>query len=73
MKATVHTNFDCKHEKDIDVSIDDDVVVPASVRGLGKCPDCMTEENVIPISGVAPQPGGKELVLDSIMMMPIGP
>jgi hypothetical protein len=31
----------------------------------------MGEEHVIAVSGVAPQPGGKELVLDSILMMPI--
>jgi len=67
----VHTLFDCKHEKDIDVDIDSDVEVPASVRGLGKCPDCMGEEKVIAVSGVAPKPGGREVVLDSILMIPI--
>jgi hypothetical protein len=69
--ATVHTVFDCKHEKEIDVDIDDDVEVPASVRGLGQCPDCIGEPNLVPVSGVAPKPGGQELVLDSIMMIPV--
>jgi hypothetical protein len=69
----VHTVFDCQHEKDIDVSIDDDVEIPERVRGLGKCPDCRGKscEAMIAISGVAPKPGGREIVLDSIMMMPI--
>ena len=68
--ARIHTVFDCQHEADLDVSIDDDVEVPASVRGLGQCPSCMSEERVIPISGVAPQPGGR-VVVDSIMLIPI--
>ncbi len=68
---TVHTLFDCKHKKDIDVSIDDDVVVPDTVRGVGKCPDCMEEDKVIAISGVAPGPGGRVLTLDSIMMIAV--
>ena len=70
--ATVNTLFDCKHESLIDVRIDDDVVVPAQVRGLGQCPSCMGEESAVPVSGVAPQPGGKQLVLDSIMLIPVG-
>ena len=70
--ATVNTLFDCKHETVIEVQIDDDVIVPAQVRGLGQCPLCMGEESAVPVSGVAPQPGGKELVLDSIMLIPIG-
>lgn len=69
--ARVHTVFDCKHETEIEVSVDDDVTIPESVRGLGQCPDCMGESKVVPVSGVAPQPGGKELVLDSILMIPI--
>lgn len=71
MKARVHTTFDCKHDQEIEVSIDDDVVVPETVRGLGKCPDCLGGGKLVPISGVAPQPGGRDLMLDSIMMMPI--
>lgn len=71
MMARVHTAFDCKHEHDVEVDVDDDVEIPASVRGLGKCPDCMAEERVIAVAGVAPQPGGQRVVLDSILMMPI--
>jgi hypothetical protein len=70
--VAVNTLFDCKHETIVEVRIDDDVIVPARVRGLGQCPDCMGEESAVPISGVAPQPGGKDLVLDSIMLIPIG-
>jgi hypothetical protein len=67
----VHTRFDCKHELDVDVSIDDDVEVPeTSVRGLGKCPTCSGGKDLVPVSGVAPQAGGQRLVVDSIMMMP---
>jgi hypothetical protein len=69
--ARVHTRFDCQHETDIDVSVDRDVTIPEVVRGLGQCPACMGEERVRAVSGVAPQSGGKELVLDSILMMPI--
>lgn len=69
--TTVHTRFDCKHEADIEVTIDDDVVVPNEVRGLGKCPACAGQHHVVPVSGVAPQPGGRPLVLDSILMMPL--
>jgi len=70
--AQVRTVFDeCKHEKLIDVSVDSDTEIPERVRGLGLCPDCMEEENVVPVSGIAPKPGGKEVVLDSILMMPI--
>lgn len=69
--ALVHTTFDCKHDLDIEVNIDDDVEIPAQVRGLGKCPRCTGEENAVPVSGVAPGPGGRRLVLDSIMMMPV--
>lgn len=67
----VHTIFDCKHERDLDVSIEDDVVVPGAVRGLGKCPACTGQEQAIPVSGVEPRDGGKTLVLDSILMIPI--
>lgn len=67
----VQTLFDCKHEKEIEIQIDDDIIVPGQVRGLGKCPDCSGEENAVPVSGVAPGPGGKTLVLDSIMMIPV--
>jgi hypothetical protein len=70
--VAVNTLFDCKHEVIVDVRIDDDVIVPAQVRGLGQCPDCMGEETAVPVSGVAPQPGGRDLVLDSIMLIPIG-
>jgi hypothetical protein len=68
---TVRTIFDCKHERLVDISIDDDVEVPDVVRGLGKCPECKGEERVIAVSGVAPQPGGRRVVLDSILMIPI--
>jgi hypothetical protein len=68
--ARVHTVFDCKHERDVDVQIDDDVQIPEQVRGLGKCPDCAGYERSIAISGVAPGPGGSTLVLDTILMMP---
>ncbi len=71
MNAQVNTLFDCKHESVIDVSIDDDVEIPATVRGLGKCPQCRGEGNLIAVAGVAPKPGGREVALDSIMMMPI--
>jgi hypothetical protein len=69
--AHVLTNFDCGHHAEIDVSIDDDIVVPPTVRGLGRCPDCMSEDRLIAISGVAPRSAGRELVLDSILMMPV--
>jgi hypothetical protein len=69
--AMVHTCFDCKHEMDIEVSVDKDVEIPESVRGLGKCPTCMGSDRMVAVSGVAPQPGGRPLVLDSILMMPI--
>jgi hypothetical protein len=68
--VTVHTVFDCKHERDVEIRIEDDVVIPEQVRGLGKCPACQGVEGMVPITGVAPGPGGKELVLDSILMMP---
>jgi hypothetical protein len=68
----VNTLFDCKHERIVEVAIDDDIIVPERVRGLGKCPECSGEHSAIPVSGVAPQPGGKQLVLDSIMLMPQG-
>ncbi|MGH2441984.1 MAG: hypothetical protein ACRDFX_02325 [Chloroflexota bacterium] len=67
----MHTVFDCKHETTIEVDVDQDVEIPASVRGLGKCPQCQGEAHLIAVSGVAPQIGGKRVVLDSIMMMPI--
>jgi hypothetical protein len=68
--AQVHARFDCKHELDVEVAVDDDVEIPTSVRGLGKCPACTGETKVIPVSGVAPQAGGQRLIVDSIMMMP---
>jgi hypothetical protein len=67
----VHALFDCKHETDVEISIEDDVHIPERVRGLGQCPACMGEERVITIPGVAPQPGGRELVLDSVMVMAV--
>lgn len=67
----VHTVFDCKHEQDIEIRIEDDVVIPGEVRGLGKCPECQGIEGMVPVTGVAPGPGGKHLVLDSILMMPV--
>ncbi|MBV9280043.1 MAG: hypothetical protein JOZ41_08185 [Chloroflexi bacterium] len=70
-RRVVPTLFDCGHRADVKVSVDGDVTVPDLVRGLGQCPACMSEERLIAISGVAPQPGGRELVLDSILMMPI--
>jgi hypothetical protein len=69
--AIVHAKFDCSHEVDVDVSIDEDVEVPPIVRGLGKCADCSGEENLVPVSGVAPQPGGDHLIVDSIMLIPV--
>ena len=68
---TVHTLFDCKHEKDIELSIEDDVEIPESVRGLGKCPDCTGGANLAAVGGIAPQAGGR-VVLDSIMLIPLG-
>jgi hypothetical protein len=56
----------------VELAIDGDVEIPDIVRGLGKCPECKGEEHVIPVSGVAPQPGGERLVLDSILMIQIG-
>jgi hypothetical protein len=66
----VHTRFDCSHEVDLDVDIDPDIEVPQTVRGLGKCAACSGEENLVPVSGVAPQPGGHALIVDSIMLIP---
>jgi hypothetical protein len=63
--------FDCQHQREVEVSIDDDVVIPESVRGLGKCPTCAGHENAIAVSGVEPKDGGRTLVLDSILMIPI--
>ncbi|GAC1323266.1 MAG: hypothetical protein NVS2B16_04040 [Chloroflexota bacterium] len=68
--ARIHTLFDCKHETDLDVSIENDVEIPSTVRGLGKCPLCVGETHLVPVSGVAPQPGGR-IVVDSIMLIPI--
>lgn len=68
--VSVQTRFDCSHTSVVDVQIDDDVNVPAEVRGLGKCEECMAESNLIPISGVQPLPTG-DLVLDSIFLMPV--
>ncbi|MGI8967957.1 MAG: hypothetical protein ACR2GA_02485 [Chloroflexota bacterium] len=70
--AQVQTRFDCKHEALIEVDVDGDVEIPqAAVRGLGKCPDCRSEKNLIAVSGVAPQGPRGRVVLDSIMMMPL--
>jgi hypothetical protein len=69
--ARVNTVFACKHELMIDVAVDDEVEIPPSVRGLGKCPDCRGEKGLIAVSGIAPKPGGEHVVLDSIMMMPV--
>jgi hypothetical protein len=66
----VHAHFDCKHEREVELQIEDDVEIPASVRGLGQCPDCSGDLNLYPVGGIAPQPGGR-VVLDSIMMMPV--
>ncbi|MGI8827019.1 MAG: hypothetical protein ACR2JC_15525 [Chloroflexota bacterium] len=68
--AQVHAAFDCKHEVDLDVPIEDDVEIPACVRGLGKCPDCRDEGRLLPVAGVAPQPGGR-ILADSVMLIPI--
>jgi len=68
----VRTVFDCGHDMDVDVEVDDDVQVPESVRGLGKCPSCTGKTNVIPVSGIAPAPGGKDVVLDTILMLDMG-
>jgi hypothetical protein len=67
---SVNTTFDCKHTTAVDVDLDHDVFIPAEVHGLGKCQDCMEEDNLIAISGVQPTPSGS-LVLDSIFLMPI--
>lgn len=69
--SLVHTVFDCKHETDLEVSIDEDVEIPSSVRGLGKCPQCVGGGHLVPVSGVAPQPDGR-VIVDSIMLIPIG-
>lgn len=66
----VHTRFDCSHEVDVDVAVDDDIEVPEMVRGLGQCAACSGEENLVPVSGVAPQAGGQKLIVDSIMLIP---
>jgi hypothetical protein len=67
----VHTVFQCQHEIDIDVDVDDDTEIPTSVPGLGACPDCKGESNTIPVPGIAPKPGGKDVVLDSILMISV--
>jgi hypothetical protein len=70
--AQVRARFDqCKHEKVVDVDVDADAEIPELVRGLGRCPDCMDQERVVPVAGIAPKPGGKEVVVDSILMIPI--
>lgn len=66
----VATIFACKHEILIEVDVDDEVRIPETVRGVGKCPACRGETNMIAVSGLAPMAGGKDVVLDSIMMMP---
>lgn len=70
--ARVHTVFDCGHDMDVDVDVDDGVRIPESVRGLGKCPDCSGKTNLIPVSGIAPGAGGKDVELDTILMLEIG-
>jgi hypothetical protein len=70
-RRVVSTLFDCGHRTDVTVSLDTDVTVPELVRGLGQCPACMSEGRLVAISGVAPQRGGRQLVLDSILMMPV--
>ena len=69
-KMHVNTSFDCKHTTTVEVNLDHDVYIPAEVHGLGKCQDCMEEDNLIAIPGVQPTPTGT-LVLDSIFFMPI--
>lgn len=69
-KVSVQTKFDCNHTELIKVNLDSDVAVPAEVRGLGKCTECMEETHLIPISGVQPDENG-QLMLDSIFLMPI--
>ena len=66
----VKTNFDCKHTTSVNVELDNDVYIPAEVHGLGKCPECMEEDNLVAISGVQPTASGT-LVLDSIFLMPV--
>lgn len=69
-RAPVQTRFDCGHVLEVRVRLDDDVTVPEQVRGLGKCGDCMKEDKLMPIPGIAPKANG-DLVLDSVFMMPI--
>jgi hypothetical protein len=69
-KKQVHTVFDCRHETEISVRVDNDVAIPETVRGLGQCPDCMGENNLFAVPGIAPQPGGR-VALDSILMIPV--
>lgn len=71
MNARVNTLFDCKHEKTIEVELDDDVEIPDSVRGLGKCQQCAGHDHMIAVAGIAPSPGGRDVTLDSILMMPM--
>jgi len=66
----VQTRFDCGHTTTVAVNVDEDVGIPPEVRGLGKCADCMDEDNLIAISGVQPQASGT-LTLDSIFLMPV--
>jgi hypothetical protein len=63
--------FDCTHQLDVEVSIEPDVIIPASVRGLGKCPACTQAHNPVPVAGIEPRADGS-VVLDSILMIPIG-
>jgi len=67
----IHADFDCKHDADVKVSLDDNVEIPANVRGVGKCPECMEEEHIMGIPGVSPKAGGEGMVLDNVMMIPI--
>lgn len=66
----VQTVFDCRHERELSVQIENDVVIPDQVRGIGKCPQCRGGGEYYNVAGIAPQSGGKELVLDTIMIMP---
>jgi hypothetical protein len=66
----VHARFDCQHEREVDLTIEHDVQIPDTVRGLGKCPECSGETNLVAVGGIAPQPGNR-VVLDSILMMPV--
>jgi hypothetical protein len=69
-RKSVETRFDCGHVSDVSVRLDADVEVPAEVRGLGKCRECMEEEHLQPIPGIQPTADGT-LKLDSIFLIPV--